>query len=282
MLEMNSAWRFGEPGELDAGAVNEFYSLALKISAQKNSWSIIELFKSNFDGQSSRSSSEDWAKSDLRVCMHRASSNAPCFIDAFWTVCQQIKNNNFGAHVPDESVVNKILADFGEPYEIRSQSLVSRSQIRPLEIAVPEQSVDSRARAIIQKSLLQANEFLLAQKPRQAVQEIIWLLETVTTAFEGRQSGNGTVEGKYFSEIIRDLRRHNDNSALKEVIGWMTKLYGFLSSPSGGGVRHGMHLERGNVIDMKEAELFCNLTKSYIGYFLAHLSDESKRAPKAP
>lgn len=276
MLEMPAAWRFGNPGELDAGAVNAFYDLVLKIAAQRETWSIIELFKSRFGG-SSRSSSEDWAKSDLHVCMHAAASNAPSFIDAFWSACHAAQSDNFGIAVPDETVANKILADFGEPYEIRPPRLVSRGQIPPPEIVIPEQSLTSRGRAVVQKSLLQADEFLLAQKPRQAVQEIIWLLETVTTAFEGRESGTGTIDGKYFNDIIKDLQRHNADTALREVMGWVKKLHGFLSSPSGGAVRHGMHLERGKDVDMKEAELFCNLTKSYIGYLLAHLSEQPER-----
>lgn len=270
---MPSAWRFGDMGELDPGAVNEFYHLILKIAAQGQTWSVIELFKSRFGG-TSQSSSEDWAKSDLHGYMHSAANNAPSFIDAFWSGCQEISLMFSGISTPDETVVNRILADFGEPFEVRPPKLISRGQIPRPDISVPETNLDTSAKALIQQALLQADEFLLAQKPRQAVQEILWLLETVSTAFEGRESEVGTVEGKYFNTIVRDLRRHNKDTAFSEVLGWISKLHGFLSSPTGGGIRHGMNLAEGKHIDANEALLFCNLTKSYIGFLLTKLDDK--------
>lgn len=57
-------------------------------------------------------------------------------------------------------------------------------------------------------------------------------------------------------------------STLERVIEWVTGLHGFLSSPTGGGVRHGMDLSEGVLIGPSEARLFCNLIRSYIGYLL--------------
>lgn len=104
------------------------------------------------------------------------------------------------------------------------------------------------------------------------MQEILWLLETVATAFQGQESGAGTVEGKYFNEIIRNLRRNNRGSALAEALGWMSKMHGFLSSPRGGGVRHGTELAADVSPSIREAHLYCNLTRSYINYLLAELA----------
>ena len=52
------------------------------------------------------------------------------------------------------------------------------------------------------------------------------LLETVATAFRGQESGTGTIEGKYFNEIVRALRNNHRGSALAEALGWMSKMHG--------------------------------------------------------
>lgn len=49
-----------------------------------------------------------------------------------------------------------------------------------------------------------------------------------------------------------------------QILDWMTKLHGYLSSPTGGGVRHGMDLKAGVAIQQNEARLYCNLIRSYI------------------
>jgi hypothetical protein len=50
---------------------------------------------------------------------------------------------------------------------------------------------------------------------------------------------------------------------------WTTSLHGYLSSPTGGGVRHGIDLKSGVAIDPTEARLFCNLIRSYFGFLIA-------------
>jgi hypothetical protein len=138
---------------------------------------------------------------------------------------------------------------------------------------VPELSLGERARNLIEQSLTQADRFLIEGKPRQAVQEILWLLETVSTAFEGRENALGAVEGKYFNTIVRDLRKLHHGKVLSEAMGWVSKLHGFLSSPSGGGVRHGLNLASGVEPASHEAKLYCDLTRSYIAYLLAELGE---------
>ncbi len=55
------------------------------------------------------------------------------------------------------------------------------------------------------------------------MQEILWFLETVSTAFQGQESGSGTLEANYFNEIIRDLRKKNCGSTLAETLRWMNE-----------------------------------------------------------
>ena len=274
MLQLPPDWVYGSPGPLPPKAVVEFFDLVLLISQQGDSWTILEHFKSAF-GASSRSSSESWALNDLREAMDEAANNAPTFLAAFWRGRCGLTERQAQLPVPDENVINSLLLKHDVPYVMRPPHLLpSHGQSAPT-VQVPPASVDERAKELIEKSLEQADRFLAEGKPRQAVQEILWLLETVATAFEGRSSGQGTVEGKYFNDIIRDLRKHNNGTVLGQAGAWMKTLHGFLSSPSGGGVRHGATLSGSAELKLHEAVLYCNLTRSYIGYLLAELLEHS-------
>jgi hypothetical protein len=265
---------------MEAEAVNAFNSLVHAIASQSgSSWDIFELFKAKFSGGYSASSNESWAISDLHKSMMAASNNAATFVSAFWDGCEQVGAEHPGIGLPDADVVNRIMFEHGLPFEVRPPALLPRNPQTPIVVQSSEKSVGERANELIHRSLDEADRLLLEQRPRQAVQEILWLLETVSTAFQGQESGSGTVEGKYFNEIIRALRQNNRGSALSEALGWMTKMHGFLSSPGGGGVRHGTQLAVGMSPSMKEAHLYCNLTRSFINYLLAELSDGYVRAP---
>ena len=275
-LTMPTAWRYGSTAPMPVAAVNAFNSLIHSIASQsESSWSIFELFKAKFSGGYSSSSSESWAISDLHSVMMAASDNAPVFISAFWDGCAQVQTEYPEVGLPDADVVNQVLYEHEVPFEVRPPALVSRHPQAPIAVQTPQKSLSERAHELIHTSLDQADRLLLEQRPRQAVQEILWLLETVSTAFQGHESGSGTVEGKYFNEIIRALRKNNGGSALAEALGWMTKMHGFLSSPGGGGVRHGTKLATDVSPSLREAHLYCNLTRSYINYLLAELAGQS-------
>lgn len=55
----------------------------------------------------------------------------------------------------------------------------------------------------------------------------------------------------------------------------MTKMHGYLSSPGGGGVRHGTQLAADVSPTLREAHLYCNLTRSHINYLLAELAEQN-------
>ena len=119
--------------------------------------------------------------------------------------------------------------------------------------------------------MLNKSQHLLTENSnRLAVQEILWLLETVSTVFEGMETGEGSIEGKYFNTIISDLRRLERGKTLDQTLGWIKTLHGYLSSPGGGGIRHGANLSDATTeIESNEARLYCNLIRSYILYLLA-------------
>lgn len=68
------------------------------------------------------------------------------------------------------------------------------------------------------------------------------------------------------------MRRIAKGSTLERVLEWVTNVHGYLSSPTGGGVRHGLDLNAGVLIGANEARLFCNLIRSYISYLLSEVA----------
>jgi hypothetical protein len=273
-LSMPAAWRYGAAVPMAPAAVHAFNALVHTIASQaESSWAIFELFKAKFTGGHNRSSNESWAISDLHTAMMAAADNAATFIAAFWDGCAQVAGGHPEIGLPDADVVNQILYEHEVPFELRPPALLARHPQTPIVIQAPEKPIGERALALIHSSLDQADRLLLEQRPRQAVQEILWLLETISTAFQGLDSGTGTIEGKYFNEIVRNLRRHNHGTALAQALDWMSKMHGFLSSPSGGGVRHGTQLSADVSPSLKEAHLYCNLTRSYINYLLAEIAE---------
>ncbi len=200
--------------------------------------------------------------------MREAAANAPLFIEAFYDAC-----NTLGAKdvaVPDLRIINRILARYDTGFEIQPPNLISRSaQSGPVEVPPEPPTLDQQARELIQNSLSQSEQFLAEGRGRQAVQEVLWLLETVSTAFQGLDTGTGTVQGKYFNKIVADLRKRSQGTTLDQVLDWVSTLHGYLSSPTGGGIRHGTHLKSGVATQPQEARLFCNLVRSYITFMLA-------------
>lgn len=101
------------------------------------------------------------------------------------------------------------------------------------------------------------------------MQEILWLMESVVTAFKGLSTGEATIEGKYFNKIVQELRAQKKGQTIEQALSWLSALHGYLSSPTGGGVRHGVDLKSGITIDADEGRLYCNLIRSYVTFLMA-------------
>jgi hypothetical protein len=280
MLQFHSAWRFASPGPITEGVRGDFFNLIGKVAGQAERQRILEHFKTYFANAAGSttgwSSSASWAETDLISYMADAAHNAPMFIEAFYDACTSLRLAQPKYGVPDAAMINHVLARHKAGYDIQPPNLVA---LNPNAlIAVPDRapSLDEQAQEIIQKALKQSEEFLTLGQYRQAVQEILWLLETVSTIFQGLPVGDGTVQGKYFNKIADDLRRYQKGTTFEQVINWATTLHGYLSSPTGGGVRHGASLKAGMAMQENEARLFCNLTRSYITFLLAEHERLSK------
>ncbi len=280
MLEFDPRWRFQPPPDgqyhnraIPQEALSDTTSLIRKVASQSNRWDILEHFKTAFcraTGTSDvRSSNESWAESDLSSLMWEASGNAPLFIEALYDACEELRAKKLV--VPDAAMINEICERRGVGYVLSPPKLLLRESVAATSIPVIEAAptIAERAMEILQQSLQRSEGLLTEGHHREAVQETLWVLESVTTAFRGVESAGEEVRGKYFNEIVRDLRRLVRGSGLERVLEWIMNLHGFLSSPTGGGVRHGLDLNAGVPIGPAEARLFCNLIRSYISYLLA-------------
>jgi hypothetical protein len=280
MLQFNKSWRFDSPGPASGELVADLLDLIGKIANQGNRWHIVEHFKSYFAGAagftSHWSSDAGWAESDLHSHARSAAENEPLFIEAFYDACASASKQWPEVGVPDVSYINRILNQCGSPFAIVPPELISKGSASVVE--VPQaQSFELEAREVIEESLRHSEHLLAEGRGRQAVQELLWLMETISTAFQGVETDGGTVQGKYFNKIAGELRRRQKGKTLEQVLDWITTLHGYLSSPTGGGVRHGADLKAGIAMEPTEARLFCNLVRSYIWFLL----DEHRRLTKS-
>ena len=280
MLKFEGAWRFNSPGAIADGVQDEFFNLIRKVAAQGDRQRILEHFKQCFayatGSSSSWSSSESWAESDLYDYMQRAAVNAPLFIEAFYDGCESMRKAEPDYAIPDITRINRVLADNHTGYKIEPPHLRSVNASEAIPVPPRAPSLDEQAQELIQQSLKQSERLLSEGLGRQAVQEALWLLETVSTAFKGLETKVGTVQGKYFNKIAEDLRKHYKGQMLEQVLAWVTTLHGYLSSPTGGGIRHGADLKSGIATHPNEARLYCNLIRSYISFLMVEHERLSK------
>jgi hypothetical protein len=270
-------------------AVAEVIELIQRVATQGPRQDVLEHFKGYFCSASgtshSWSSSGSWAVTDLWRDARQAAENAPLFIEAFYDACESFRGGDPDRFAPDVGMINGLLERHGIGYELRPPRLELRGNVAQLvEVAERPPSLAERSIELLQESLRRSQDLLAAGRGREAVQESLWLLETVATAFRGLDTGAETVEGRYFNQIVQQLRRGHPGTTLSRVLEWITALHGYLSSPTGGGVRHGLDLSEGVAVSENDAHLFCNLIRSYLHYLLAehgHLTRqaEGRRRP---
>lgn len=270
MLKFDASWRYNSQGPIPAGVLTDFLDIIRKLA--RGEQKVLEHFKQYFASASgnpaSESSSASWADSDLQSLMGEAADNAPLFIEAFYDACEVLRTK-YDYPAPDVDFINKVLAKHNAVFRIEFPNLVMQTSHATLPPPDIPASLDENARELIQKSISEGQKLMAEGRYRQSIQEVLWLLETVTTAFQGLSDGDTSIGGKYFNKIIDELRKNKQGTALHQIIGWLTNLHGYLSAPAGGGIRHGMHLKEGVATSQGEARLYYNLIVSYINYLLS-------------
>lgn len=267
MLQFEASWRFTSPGPIPQGVVDAFHTFIERIGSQGDSWRIAERFKSFF-GNTGQSSSESWAWSDLLDSMNTAAANAPLFIEAFYDGCATCERDTPPLAVPGVALINSVLVENDAGYQIQLPYLVATRSYTPITVPQQTPSLAAQARPLIEESLATSERLLNEGDGRRAIQEILWLLETIATAFRGARTEDATVQGKYFVTIVKEMKAHGRGKAQEQILNWMMTLHGYLSSPTGGGVRHGVDLSAGSMIQPHEARLYCNLIRSYLTYMI--------------
>lgn len=280
MLQFDNRWRFDSPGRIEPGVDAAFLDLINRICGQGSRKALLEHFKSYFAAAAGvphhASSDSGWAGTDLERVMGEAGANAPLFIDAFYGACEQLRLNHPEMALPDIGRLNRILTDGDAGFQIDPPNLIATRNHIP--IAVPDQppSLDAQAQGLIDQALQASEKALSEGNGRQAVQEVLWLLETISTGFRGPDILDGSIQGRYFNKIIHELRLRGRGHQ-EQILGWMMTLHGYLSSPTGGGVRHGVDLRDGLALEINEARLYCNLIRSYLTFLIAEHDRLRKR-----
>jgi hypothetical protein len=272
MLQFDGRWRFDSPGPIGPAVEASFRELIDRICGQGNRKTILEHFKARFSAAANipywPSTNERFASEDLERAMAEAGVNAPLFIEAFWAGCEELKAQNSGMVLPDAARINRILSDAEAGYQLDLPTLVATRVHIPINVPEAPESLDTQAQVLINEALAASERALSEGKGRQAVQEMLWLLETISTAFRSLDISDGSIQGRYFNKIIGELRQrgrgHQD-----QILQWMMTLHGYLSSPTGGGVRHGVDLKAGLALQLDEARLYCNLIRSYLTFLIA-------------
>lgn len=203
----------------------------MRVTTQGDRQEGLEHFKGRFcaaaGASHSWSSSASWAETDLWAYAGEAAGNAPLFIEAFYDACRTFGGDDPDAWAPDADMINDVLARHGLGYVIRPPRLEAREETAaPVPVAPPLPTLAERASILLQESLNRSEELLAQRRDREAVQESLWLLETVATAFRGTETATVTVEGRYFNQIVRELRADNPGGTLGRVLEWVGGLHG--------------------------------------------------------
>ena len=234
MLVFDGAWRFDFPGEIASGVVGDFFDLVGQIAAQFPSrQGVLEHFKRYFAASASES---DWhssnlrfAESDLQDYMSKSGGNAPLFIEAFYDACLSLYEQYPDITIPGVARINRVLYENEAGYEVAPPNLIFCNPQPRVPVPARLPSFRQQAQEAFQELLASSEKALAEGHPRQAVSELLWLLETIATAFRGVEVGDGTVGEKYFNPIVSDLKRYGGNN-LKPVLAWIESLHGYLSS----------------------------------------------------
>jgi hypothetical protein len=280
MLQFDPRWIFQPPaddelhhGSLPGETVQECLTLIRRVIPEDYRQGTWETFKRGFYPKSgrtySRSSDSRWAEYDCEAAMFDAASNAPVWIGTFYSSWKELEGTNRIPIVGIEDLLNGILVQTGVGYVVEPPNLRAVGQIATLALVELPAAIGTVERQRVEDSLQLATEHMDRGDFRNAVMESLWLLDSAIMVYQGLVLPTGRVAGAYFTPIVGSLRRLNVGASLAHIMGWMNTMYGYLSSPGGGQVRHGMDLSAELALTANEARLYCNLIRAYIEYLLA-------------
>lgn len=121
-LQMENDLRFpmGATSSLDGAVVNDFLSLMKRVSSPIGKQQLLEVYKQHLCKVSgdyyAKSSSLDWAESDMTTQAHNAAKDAPNFIAAVYDAFEELQQRS--AVTPQEQHINLLLSNHQQHYQI--------------------------------------------------------------------------------------------------------------------------------------------------------------------
>jgi hypothetical protein len=197
--------------------------------------------------------------------MDDAAKNPPLFIDALYSGFL-ISESELKLQVPDASVINAVCRKHNMLIFIDGDSIKLAQNATTIPVSPPPSTLRESSVQLLGESIIRSEQLLMENRGREAVQEMLWVLESLTTGFRGLSLPTGQVNGTYFNQIVQDLKKGSPGTTLNNALKWCEQLHGYLSSPTGGRVRHGIDLNAVDPVSTNEARFFCNLIRSYVGF----------------
>ena len=127
--------------------------------------------------------------------MQGAAANPPLFLEALYDSFEVLSEE---VDVPDIEIINAICAEHDVPFVLEPPNLVRRaSQIAVLAPEAPPSLADEAA-DIFRESVSRAEQLLSEGRSREAIQEMLWILESIATVFCRRQIIDRKHKGQVF------------------------------------------------------------------------------------
>lgn len=251
------AWRFSPPNHpslisttVPQEALDDLKELAQKLSGFSSGgmWDGVETFKKNLYHAagipySGRSSSEGWAVTDLGIALSNLQSKPPLLIEAFVDAGRALQDSTGRPLLSDPTPLNEVLSSHRLAYTVQGDELLLTGGVTPSHTPAP--TLLENTHNELWQRWSRADQLLSENRPREAVDSIWYVVESVLLVYRGTKVGDAVVEGTYFNEIAKSLRKASGaETGLSLIFPIVLKiaeqLQSFLSAPNQGGVRHGI------------------------------------------
>lgn len=228
-------------------------------------------FSASVGGNYLNSSDVGWAGTDLNTYLMDARSNPPKFLRTFVDALNSVRDERTDQDIPELPHLNTILETHRLGYIIQPDG---RLTLRADYIGEVDTEVPAlvKARAELESSWEKANGLLVRGKPREALEAIWWVVESMTADFSGTSVAGVPVRGTYFNDVMKDIKKAYPGTVRHRALSLLEQIQHWLSDPKQLGIRHGAS-STAQKVELPEARLIVGLVREYAKY-LTHLAQE--------
>lgn len=232
-------------------------------------------FSASVGGSYYGSSDVGWAGTDLNSYLMDARTNPPKFLRTLVEAFNSVRDERTDQEIPEVAHLNKILETHRVGYIIQPDGVLT---LRTDYIGEEDTDVPLlvKARAELESSWDKANDLLVQGKPREALEAIWWVVESMTADFAGAKVAGVQVQGTYFNEVIKDIKKAYPGTVRHRALSLLEQIQHWLSDPKQLGIRHGASATAQKV-ELPEARLIVGLVREYAKY-LTHLAQDAPSA----